>query len=111
MARAGEWDAMVLDVMLPDVDGFEACRRLRADGVWVPIIMLTARDAVSDRVHGLDQGADDYLTKPFSLDELLAHLRALARREAPERPVMLEAGSLGWTPPSAEYGGASRRSR
>ena len=94
MARAGEWDAMVLDVMLPDVDGFEACRRLRADGVWVPIIMLTARDAVSDRVRGLDEGADDYLTKPFSLDELLARLRALARREAPERPAALEAGSL-----------------
>jgi len=94
MASATELDAMVLDVMLPDIDGFEACRRLRADGVWVPIIMLTARDAVADRVRGLDAGADDYLTKPFSLAELLARLRALARREPAERPTVLEVGSL-----------------
>src|SRR3954466_11048429 len=70
--RAGEFDAVVLDVMLPGLDGFETCRRLRAEGVWVPILMLTARDAVDDRVRGLDAGADDYLTKPFSLAELLA---------------------------------------
>src|SRR5215210_464549 len=94
MASATELDAMVLDVMLPDIDGFEACRRLRADGVWVPIIMLTARDAVADRVRGLDAGADDYLTKPFSLAELLARLRALARRDAVERPTALEVGTL-----------------
>jgi two-component system, OmpR family, response regulator len=94
MARATEFDALVLDVMLPDIDGFETCRRLRADGVWVPIIMLTARDAVDDRVRGLDEGADDYLTKPFSLAELLARLRALARREAVERPTVLEVGTL-----------------
>jgi two-component system, OmpR family, response regulator len=94
MAQSTEFDALVLDVMLPDVDGFEVCRRLRADGVWVPIIMLTARDAVDDRVRGLDQGADDYLTKPFSLAELLARLRALVRREAVERPTVLEVGSL-----------------
>ena len=80
MARANEYDAVVLDVMLPGLDGFETCRRLRADGVWTPVIMLTARDAVEDRVRGLDQGADDYLTKPFSLAELLARLRALTRR-------------------------------
>src|SRR5687768_8439377 len=80
MAGANELDAVVLDVMLPDVDGFEICRRLREDGVWVPIIMLTARDSVEDRVRGLDVGADDYLTKPFSLAELLARLRALGRR-------------------------------
>jgi len=80
--------------MLPDVDGFETCRRLRTDGVWVPIIMLTARDAVEDRVRGLDHGADDYLTKPFSLAELLARLRALARRGAQERPVVVEVGNL-----------------
>src|SRR5919201_4100962 len=86
MVRAADYDAVVLDVMLPDVDGFEACRRLRADGVWLPILMLTARDAVEDRVRGLDGGADDYLTKPFSLAELLARLRALARRGAIERP-------------------------
>jgi two-component system OmpR family response regulator len=94
MARATEYDAVVLDVMLPDLDGFETCRRLRANGVWAPIMMLTARDAVEDRVKGLDQGADDYLTKPFSLAELLARLRALARRGSTERPTVLEAGDL-----------------
>jgi two-component system OmpR family response regulator len=94
MARGTEYDAMVLDVMLPDVDGFEACRRLRADGVWLPILMLTARDAVEDRVRGLDGGADDYLTKPFSLAELLARLRALARRGMGERPTLVEVGDL-----------------
>jgi two-component system OmpR family response regulator len=94
MIRAAEYDAVVLDVMLPDRDGFETCRRLREEGVWVPIIMLTARDAVEDRVRGLDQGADDYLTKPFSLAELLARLRALARRGVTERPTVLEVGAL-----------------
>ncbi|MGH3329191.1 MAG: response regulator transcription factor [Streptomycetales bacterium] len=89
-----DYDAVVLDVMLPDVDGFETCRRLRARGVWVPVIMLTARDAVEDRVRGLDQGADDYLTKPFSLAELLARLRALVRRGPVERPAVLQAGNL-----------------
>jgi two-component system, OmpR family, response regulator len=98
MVRAAEFDAVVLDVMLPDADGFETCRRLRADGVWVPIIMLTARDAVGDRVTGLDAGADDYLTKPFSLAELLARLRALARRAPVERPVVLEVGDLRFEP-------------
>jgi two-component system OmpR family response regulator len=94
MVRATEFDAVVLDVMLPDLDGFETCRRLRAAHVWVPIIMLTARDAVEDRVRGLDEGADDYLTKPFSLAELLARLRALARRRPVERPTVLEVGDL-----------------
>ncbi len=94
MARASDYDVLVLDVMLPDIDGFETCRRLRADRVWVPIIMLTARDAIEDRVRGLDQGADDYLTKPFSLAELLARLRALARRGPVERPAVLEVGDL-----------------
>lgn len=94
MIRAAGYDAMVLDVMLPDLDGFETCRILRADHVWVPIIMVTARDAVADRVRGLDAGADDYLTKPFSLAELLARLRALARRDPVERPPVLEVGSL-----------------
>jgi two-component system OmpR family response regulator len=93
MARSG-YDAMVLDVLLPDVDGFETCRRLRADGVWLPIIMLTARDGVEDRVRGLDEGADDYLTKPFSLAELLARLRALTRRGMGERPTVVEVGDL-----------------
>ena len=94
MVRAATYDAMVLDVMLPDVDGFETCRLLRADGVWVPIIMVTARGAVEDRVRGLDAGADDYLTKPFSLAELLARLRALVRRDPVERPSVIEVGSL-----------------
>jgi two-component system, OmpR family, response regulator len=94
MAGATEYDAIVLDVMLPGIDGFDACRRLREDGVWAPILMLTARDAVEDRVRGLDQGADDYLVKPFSLAELLARLRALVRRGHPERPVEIEVGGL-----------------
>ena len=94
MAGSTEFDAVVLDVMLPGIDGFETCRRLREDGVWAPIIMLTARDAISDRVHGLDRGADDYLVKPFSLVELLARLRALARRGAGERPTVLAVGDL-----------------
>jgi two-component system OmpR family response regulator len=94
MAGSTEFDAVVLDVMLPGIDGFETCRRLREDGVWAPIIMLTARDAVEDRVNGLDRGADDYLVKPFSLVELLARLRALVRRGAVERPTVLEVGDL-----------------
>jgi two-component system OmpR family response regulator len=94
MVREAPYDAMVLDVMLPDVDGFTACRRLRADGVWTPVIMLTARGSVEDRVRGLDEGADDYLTKPFSLAELMARLRAVARRPAGERPAVLTVGDL-----------------
>ncbi|HEX2087980.1 MAG TPA: response regulator transcription factor [Solirubrobacteraceae bacterium] len=94
LARATDFDAVVLDVMLPGADGFETCRRLREEGVWAPVIMLTARDAVEDRVRGLDQGADDYLVKPFSLAELLARLRALVRRGPVERPPVLEVGTL-----------------
>lgn len=94
MVRAASYDAMVLDVMLPDTDGFATCQLLRADGVWVPVIMVTARDAIEDRVRGLDAGADDYLTKPFSLAELLARLRALARRDPVERPAVIDVGSL-----------------
>jgi two-component system OmpR family response regulator len=93
-AQATEYDAIVLDVMLPGMDGFEVCGRLREAGVWSPILMLTARDAVRDRVAGLDRGADDYLTKPFSYAELLARLRALFRRGPVERPAELQAGSL-----------------
>jgi len=94
--RAGSapYDAIVLDVMLPGIDGFEVCRRLRDDGIWAPVLMLTARDAVEDRVAGLDGGADDYLTKPFSFAELLARIRALARRGPVERPAVLEVGDL-----------------
>jgi two-component system OmpR family response regulator len=101
-AGATEYDAVLLDVMLPDIDGFETCRRLRRQGVWVPILMLTARDAVEDRVRGLDTGADDYLTKPFSLAELLARLRALARRGPVERPAVLEVGDLRLDPATHE---------
>jgi two-component system, OmpR family, response regulator len=93
-AEAVEYDAIVLDLMLPGIDGLEVCRRLREAGVWSPILMLTARDAVSDRVAGLDRGADDYLTKPFSYAELLARLRALARRGRPARPAELQVGDL-----------------
>ncbi|MEA2451978.1 MAG: two-component system, OmpR family, response regulator [Actinomycetota bacterium] len=88
------YDAIVLDLMLPDLDGFEVCRKLREAGRWAPVIMLTARDAVSDRVRGLDAGADDYLTKPFSFAELLARLRSLMRRGQVERPAQLEVGGL-----------------
>jgi two-component system OmpR family response regulator len=88
------YDALILDVMLPDIDGFEVCRRLRAAERWSPVLMLTARDAVPDRVAGLDAGADDYLTKPFSFAELLARLRALMRRGTTERPSVLRVGSL-----------------
>jgi two-component system OmpR family response regulator len=94
MAGSTSYDAIVLDVMLPGIDGFETCRRLRGDGIWTPVLMLTARDGLSDRVAGLDGGADDYLTKPFALAELQARLRALARRGPVERPPVLEAGTL-----------------
>jgi two-component system, OmpR family, response regulator len=94
MAGATDYSAIVLDVMLPGIDGFETCRRLRDDGVWAPVLMLTARDAVADRIAGLDGGADDYLVKPFAFDELLARLRALARRTPSERPAVLEVGEL-----------------
>jgi two-component system OmpR family response regulator len=92
------YDAIVLDVMLPDVDGFEVCRRLRASSCWAPVIMLTARDAVDDRVRGLDSGADDYLTKPFAISELLARLRAIGRRDTSERPIVLLVGDLSLDP-------------
>jgi two-component system OmpR family response regulator len=94
MAGSTEYDAIILDLMLPGIDGFEVCRRLRADGVWSPILMLTARDGVPERVAGLDAGADDYLVKPFSYAELLARLRALARRGNGERSPELHVGDL-----------------
>ncbi len=94
MAQAVFYDAIVLDVMLPGADGFEICRRMRGNGVWSPVLMLTARDAVDDRVSGLDAGADDYLAKPFAFEELLARLRALTRRAPAERPSVLEIGDL-----------------
>lgn len=100
MVHAVDYQAVVLDVMLGDVDGFELCRRLRAASVRVPIIMVTARDAVADRVRGLDVGADDYLVKPFSVAELLARLRALDRRGPQQKPVVLQVGSLRLDPSS-----------
>lgn len=98
MAGATDYDAIVLDVMLPGIDGFETCSRLRKDDVWAPVLMLTARDSVEDRVAGLDGGADDYLTKPFSYSELFARLRALVRRGPAERPAVLEVGDLRMDP-------------
>ena len=99
-AGAAPYSAIVLDVMLPGLTGFETCRRLRNAGVWTPVLMLTARDAVDDRVSGLDAGADDYLTKPFSLAELLARLRALVRRGGVERPTELMVDDLRLDPAS-----------
>jgi two-component system, OmpR family, response regulator len=94
MAGSSEYDALVLDVMLPGIDGLETCRLLRDDGVWSPVLLLTARDALEDRIAGLDGGADDYLIKPFSFGELLARLRALVRRGSAKRPPVLEVGPL-----------------
>jgi DNA-binding response OmpR family regulator len=94
LATENDYDAVVLDVMLPDLDGFEVCRRARAAGRWAPVLLLTARDAVEDRVRGLDAGADDYLTKPFSFAELAARVRALVRRGTGVRPATLEVGDL-----------------
>ena len=108
MAAAHDYDAIVLDVMLPGFDGFETCRRLRSGGVWAPVLMLTARDSVEDRVAGLDTGADDYLVKPFAFAELLARLRALVRRGDLERPNVLSVGDITLDPASREVarGGA-----
>jgi two-component system OmpR family response regulator len=94
MASEYDYDAVVLDVMLPGQDGFEVCRRLREAGRWAPVLLLTARDAVADRVRGLDSGADDYLVKPFSFSELAARLRALLRRGSRARPAVLACGDL-----------------
>ena len=102
VAQGTEYDAVVLDVMLPGRSGFEVCRTLRERGVWAPILMLTARDAVDDRVAGLDSGADDYLVKPFAMAELLARIRSLARRRLPERPAVLEVGDLRLDPARRE---------
>ena len=95
-----DYDAVVLDAMIPPPDGFEVCRRMRREGRWAPVLMLTARDAVPDRVRGLDAGADDYLTKPFALAELFARVRSLTRRDPLERPVVLSVGDLTLDPVS-----------
>ncbi len=93
-AVAEDFDVILLDVMLPGIDGFATCRRLRDQAIWTPVLMVTARGAVADRVHGLDGGADDYLVKPFSFAELLARIRALARRGPVPRPATLTVGDL-----------------
>jgi two-component system OmpR family response regulator len=100
MAASTDYDVVTVDLMLPGIDGVEAVRLLRKKGVRTPVLILTARDALRDRVKGLDAGADDYLTKPFALEELLARLRALARRGPVERPPVLEVGSLRLDPGS-----------
>ena len=97
-ARVGTYDAIVLDVMLPKLSGLEVCRRLRTDGVRTPILMLTARDAIRDRIDGLDSGADDYLVKPFAFGELLARIRALLRRDAPTKDPTLRVSDLALDP-------------
>ena len=111
MAEAHPYEAIVLDVMLPGRDGFETCRELRKAGVWAPVLMLTARDSVGDRVNGLDAGADDYLTKPFSFAELLARLRALTRRGGVERPTELVVGDLRLDPAARRGRDGDRRRR
>src|SRR5258705_12224236 len=98
LARHGEYDAMILDVMLPGLSGYRVVRALRAESVWVPVLMLSAKDGEHDQADGLDCGADDYLTKPFSYVVLLARLRALLRRGAPQRPAVLTAGDLSLDP-------------
>lgn len=102
MAKENEYDAIVLDVVLGDIDGFDVCAQLRRAGRWAPVLMLTARDAVEDRVRGLDSGADDYLTKPFAFPELVARLRALLRRGRAPRPSVLEVGDLTLDPASRD---------
>ena len=99
-ATENEYDALVLDLMLPDVSGLDVCRRLRSEGRWMPVLILTARDGVPDRVAGLDAGADDYMVKPFAFSELFARLRALIRRGAGERPAVVTVGDLSLDPAS-----------
>lgn len=94
MARENAYDAIVLDLMLPGMNGYKVCETLRAEQVWTPVLMLTAKDGEWDQVEGLDTGADDYLTKPFSFPVLVARIRAVTRRGAAERPAVLEAGDL-----------------
>jgi two-component system, OmpR family, response regulator len=94
MASECDFDAVILDIGLPDTDGFDVCRQLRERARWMPILMLTAREGVPDRVHGLDAGADDYVTKPFDIEELRARVRALIRRTLGERPAVLTVGNL-----------------
>ena len=109
MATENPYDCVVLDVMLPGADGFDVCRTLRDRRIWTPVLMLTARDAVADRVRGLDAGADDYLVKPFAFDEFLARLRALTRRQGEGRAVRLEVADLILDPATKEVTRAGKR--
>ena len=93
-ARVYDYDVVILDIMIPKPDGIAVCRTLREEEKWAPVLMLTARDGVDDRIRGLDAGADDYLVKPFDFGELVARIRALLRRSPPERPAVLTAGDL-----------------
>ncbi len=107
-AQATVYDAIILDVMLPKLNGFAVCQRLRADGVWTPILMLTARDAVGDRIAGLDSGADDYLVKPFAFGELLARIRALLRRDSAAKEGVLRVSELTLEPAAQRVQWAGR---
>jgi two-component system OmpR family response regulator len=98
LGTENDYDVVILDLMLPDLDGFEICKKLREEGRWAPVLIVTARDAIADRITGLDVGADDYLPKPFSFAELLARVRALLRRGARERPSVLRVGDLALDP-------------
>jgi DNA-binding response OmpR family regulator len=102
MAKENPYDAIVLDIMLPGMNGYKVCATLREDEVWTPILMLTAKDGEFDEAEALDTGADDYVTKPFSFLVLVARLRSLIRRGAGERPAILEAGDLGFDPGSRQ---------
>jgi two-component system OmpR family response regulator len=108
-AAVWEYDAVVLDLMLPGRDGFDVCATLRGRGCWAPVLMLTAREGVEDRIRGLDAGADDYLAKPFDFGELLARLRALVRRAPAARPAAIEAGELRVDPAAREVTLSGRR--
>jgi two-component system, OmpR family, response regulator len=108
-ARGLDYDAVVLDVMLPGTNGFSVCRTLRSEKRWAPVLMLTARDQVDDRIRGLDAGADDYLVKPFDFGELLARVRALIRRGPTERPPILDVGDLRVDPATHAVTRAGRR--
>lgn len=100
IAALASFDVLIVDVMLPGIDGFETCRRLRAEGISAPVLMLTARSAIGDRVSGLNGGADDYMVKPFAFAELVARVRALARRPQQTRPAVLQVGDLRLDPAS-----------